>query len=253
MDRIALGKKIRKITARIGILRPLRNFVFWFRGYNHAESEIHFYERIIRPDYLVFDVGANRGQSSEVFTKLGAKVVAFEPQQDLHREIRQICGRKAKLIIEPYGLGAQVEERKFFITAYDQVASLREDWEGVRIGESKIQISTLDTQIEHHGVPDYCKIDVEGWELEVIKGLTHSIPLISFEYHLTDKELECARDVLSVISMLGDYSCNLREAKGIDFALSDFIPINQFMHKFPNQLELKLKDGYGDIFCRRNA
>ena len=41
---------------------------------------LNFYSELIKKDDLCFDIGANYGNRSEVFIKLGAKVVAFEPQ-----------------------------------------------------------------------------------------------------------------------------------------------------------------------------
>ena len=90
MDKILFRKRVRALAARIGILRPLRAIVFKWRG-NYETREVDFLRRFIGAESLVFDVGANRGQSSENYIKLGARVVAFEPQEDLHPEIRQLC------------------------------------------------------------------------------------------------------------------------------------------------------------------
>ncbi|MFK7772103.1 MAG: FkbM family methyltransferase [Saprospiraceae bacterium] len=44
-----------------------------------------------------------------------------------------------------------------------------------------MELTTLDQIIEQEGVPAFIKIDVEGYELEVIQGLNARIPLLSFE------------------------------------------------------------------------
>lgn len=249
MDKVLFRKRVRAIAARLGILRPLRKIVFKLRGGEVDHSERDFLGRLIQPDSLVFDVGANRGQSSEHYIALGARVVAFEPQTDLHPEIRQLCHNSPKLTIEACGLGSKEETRKFFITSYDQVASLREDWEGTRIGETSIQVSTLDLQIARHGAPAYCKIDVEGWELEVLAGLSTPLPLVSFEYHNSPEEIENARAVLRRFGSLGSYYCNIKEPGSKDFALERFLPIAAFADQFPQGLAKPLEKGYGDIFC----
>jgi FkbM family methyltransferase len=253
MDKTLLRKRVRGIAARLGILRPLRKLVFRMRGGDNGIDERVFLRRFIGPDSLVFDVGANRGQSSELYIDLGARVVAFEPQTDLHPEIRQLCRNSPQLKIEPCGLGSQEETRRFFITSYDQVASLRDDWEGTRIGETIIQVSTLDLQIQRHGLPSYCKIDVEGWELEVLQGLNEPIPLISFEYHNSPPEIEKAKAVLSRIGSLGSYFCNIKEPSSQDFLLEKFIPLAEFAERFPGGLSPVLSNGYGDVFCVINA
>ena len=249
MTFLALKKRIRHIAARLGVLRPLRSLVFMMRGVKSLQSDLAWYARLITPGQLVFDVGANRGQSSEIFIQLGARVVAFEPQLDLHSEIRQLCKNSPMLTLEAYGIGDREETRRLYLTEYDQVASLRDDWEGIRLGESDVQISTLDKQIEHYGLPDYCKIDVEGWELKVFEGLNHAIPLISFEYHLSPAEVVCAISVLDRLALLGDYHCNLKKADSEDFTLSNFLPLSQFRALFPESLSPPLTEGYGDIIC----
>lgn len=249
MDKTLFRKRVRAVAARLGILRPLRALVFKIRGGTSANHEIDFLKRFIDSDSHVFDVGANRGQSSENYIAIGASVVAFEPQCDLHPEIRQLCRNSPRLTIEPLGLGSTEETRRFYITSYDQVASLREDWEGTRIGEKTIEVSTLDIQIAKHGLPDYCKIDVEGWELEVIRGLSKPIPILSFEYHSSSTEIVKAKAVLEQIAMLGPYTCNIRTSADNDFLLREFMPIQEFSTLFPEGLSPSPNTGYGDIFC----
>lgn len=249
MDQIRFKKRIRAVAARLGVLRPLRKLVFQMRGGDNGIDDRVFLKRFIGPDSLVFDVGANRGQSSELYIDLGAKVVAFEPQADLHPEIRQLCRNSPKLKIEACGLGSKEETRRFFITSYDQVASLRDDWEGTKIGETTIQVSTLDLQIERHGLPSYCKIDVEGWELEVLQGLNKPIPLISFEYHNSPTEIEKAKAVLNRVATLGSYFCNVKEPSQQNFLMEKFLPLSEFTERFPSGLLPALSNGYGDVFC----
>lgn len=248
MDKILFRKRVRAIAARLGILRPLRAIVFKWRGGNE-NREVDFLRRFIGADSLVFDVGANRGQSSEKYIKLGARVVAFEPQEDLHLQIRQLCRNSPRLVIASCGLGSTEEIKRFFLTSYDQTASLRDDWEGERIGEKSIQVSTLDHQIAIHGIPTYCKIDVEGWELEVLKGLSKPISIISFEYHQSVKEIEKAAKVLERVKGLGHYFCNIKQSEDDGFLLAEFIPIDDFTELFPGRLNPAPISGYGDIYC----
>ena len=248
MNRFIVKRKVRALAVRLGVFRPLRALVFLMRGGSQHGEEIKFHRRFLKDGDLAFDVGANRGQSSEVFLDVGARVIAFEPQTDLHAEIRQVCRRNRDLKIIPLGLGSKVEDLTFFIADYDQVASFRDDWEGQRIGEATISVSTLDIQIEQHGVPDYCKIDVEGWEYEVLSGLTRPIPLISFEYHASEKELPKVARILERLQALAPYSCNMKLADTHNFALEAFIPIQEFMEIYEEKAK-GFGEGYGDIFC----
>lgn len=242
-------RRVRVLAVRLGVVRPLRHMMLLFSRSRRPQEELAFHGRFLRPEQLVFDVGANRGQSAETYLALGTRVVAFEPQQDLHAEIRQMCRRNPRLTIEAVGLGAVAESRQLFSTSYDQAASFRGDWEGERIGTATVEVSTLDDQIARHGAPDYCKIDVEGWELEVLKGLHQAVAIISLEYHVSPSETPRAVEALRRLATLGAYFCNLREATSSDFLLATPLPVEAFADAFPHHLGRGVNDRYGDIFC----
>lgn len=224
--------------------------VFLLRGKDDRSSSADFISSLIPKNALIFDVGANIGQSSEIFIRTGARVVAFEPQLELHGQIRQLCGPGARIEIIPLGLGSKIETRSFYRASYDQVASFREDWEGDHSTVTNIEISTLDEQIQKFGLPDYCKIDVEGWEDEVILGLSKPIKLLSFEFHLTENEIERTRRVLKRLMSLGPYRCNIKPPYQARFLLSENISIAEFIERFPHDLDFHLPAGFGDVFCR---
>lgn len=247
MNLIPLKKRLRTLSARLGLYRPLRNLTNLIRGCsNTGTEEVNFYRRFAGPGRLVFDVGANRGQSSEHFIALGARVVAFEPQQELHNQIRQLCGHSDRLVIEGCALGDKVGEETLYLAEYDQVASMRPDWEGVRCGSTTIPVSTLDLMITTHGIPDYCKIDAEGWELQVLSGLNKPIPVISFEYHSKTREIARAKEVMERIASLGDYYANPRATKGSGFIFDEAKPLRTLIDSFEGA---DWVSGYGDIFC----
>ena len=69
-----------------------------------------------------------------------------------------------------------------------------------------VEITTLDALIGEHGLPRFCKIDVEGFEAEVLRGLTQAVPWLAFEYlpAAIDRAIAC----IELVSRLGDYSFN---------------------------------------------
>lgn len=54
---------------------------------------------------------------------------------------------------------------------------------------------TINDLIEKYGLPNFCKIDVEGFEYEVLVKLEKPIPIIAFEFHLDNFTitLDCLR------------------------------------------------------------
>jgi hypothetical protein len=69
-----------------------------------------------------------------------------------------------------------------------------------------VTVTTLDALIAHYGLPAFCKIDVEGYELEVLKGLSQPIPALSFEY--LPACLDTARHCIAHLASLGTYAFN---------------------------------------------
>src|SRR3954451_24337622 len=88
-------------TAR-GVLRSLS--IFYGRRHNRAAMD-RLYARFVKPGYLVFDVGSHVGDRIAAFRRLGARVVACEPNPPLVRTIRLIYRRDAQVIIEPVAVG----------------------------------------------------------------------------------------------------------------------------------------------------
>src|SRR5581483_10937926 len=53
----------------------------------------------------------------------------------------------------------------------------------------QVKCKTLDQMIQKYGLPDYCKIDVEGFEYQVISGLNQKIPLLYFECNIDQLDI----------------------------------------------------------------
>jgi FkbM family methyltransferase len=161
-----------------------------------------FYSSFIKPGQLVFDVGANMGNRIDIFTELTSSVVAVEPQPACIAALKKRFGNKIK--IEEVGLADKPGELEMFIADESTISTFskefadtlketrfkRNNWDN----KIKVPITTLDALIEKHGVPHFCKIDVEGFEYEVLSGLNMALPLISFEYcvpEFTNKVIDC--------------------------------------------------------------
>lgn len=172
----------------------------------------------IRPGMLVFDVGANRGNYTKLFLQKGASVISVEPQKECIAFLKLRFGFNKKVKIVPVGAGAKPGEQKFFISSSDATSSMNPTWVD-KVKASKrfsrwnvewektvtVQLTTLDLLIKKFGVPSYIKIDVEGFEMEVLKGLTQPIENISFEYTLPEMKNE-AINCVNYLGSIGSYS-----------------------------------------------
>jgi FkbM family methyltransferase len=155
---------------------------------------VRFYGQFLGPGDVGFDVGAHVGSRIRAWRRLGARVVAVEPQPDFVRVLRLLFGRDRDVVILPSAVGAQPGQARLGIsTATPTVSSMSPEWidsvgadrgfAGVRWDRTvEVEVRTLDDLIEEHGVPAFCKIDVEGFEADVLAGLTRPVRALSFEY-----------------------------------------------------------------------
>jgi hypothetical protein len=214
-------------------------------------QEISFYSALLKPSDLCFDVGANIGEKSEVLLKVGANVIAFEPQPDCVQELQARCfPYRNRIEIIQSTVGAEIGEAELYISSYSSAtSSLFQDWsEGSKT--IKLPMTTLDQAITKFGIPSYCKIDVEGWEFEVLKGLTQPIPLISIEYHLGQRDIDIVIECLSYLSRFGELLINITTAENLAFSLPEWVTLEQFLELFPSNFQGNYEYRYGDIFVR---
>jgi FkbM family methyltransferase len=172
-----------------------------------------FYGQLLRPGDLAFDIGAHVGSRVRAWRRLGARVIAVEPQPDCVRILRLFFGRDRDVTIVPGAVGARAGRARLALsTATPTVSSMSPDWiESVAADHSfarvrwdrfvEVDVATLDDLIAVHGMPAFCKIDVEGFEVDVLAGLTRPVPALSFEY--LPPAHDAARAALELVDRLG--------------------------------------------------
>ena len=174
-----------------------------------------FYRQFLEPGDLAFDVGAHVGNRVRVFRRLGARVVAVEPQPDFVAVLRRLYGRDSDVVIEASGVAAEAGHGELHLSSRTPtVSTFADSWITEVQADRRFQrirwdtvvlvpLVTLDELITRHGEPQFCKIDVEGFELEVLNGLSRPIPALSFEYI----PVAMARTIACVerTAALGDY------------------------------------------------
>ena len=148
-----------------------------------------FYSALIPRRSLVFDVGANVGDLTDVFLSIGSKVVCIEPNPGCAEGLRRKYRGRADVVVVGKGAGSGEGEMPFYISDESpSLSTFSEEWKKGRFSDTKwdrqimVPLTTLDRLIGEHGVPHYCKIDVEGYELPVLEGLGRRLELLSFEF-----------------------------------------------------------------------
>jgi FkbM family methyltransferase len=179
------------LSAWKGVARSLRVYRL---DRAHAAGLRRLYRPFVRPGDLVFDVGAHVGDRVAAFRALGARVVAVEPQARLARVLRLLHGRDPMVTVRRCALGPEEGETVLRLNTANPTVATRSDaflaategapgWEGqVWDAEERTPASTLAALAREFGTPTFVKIDVEGFEAEVLSGLGEPRPpALSFE------------------------------------------------------------------------
>jgi len=222
--------------------------------FNKAERK-NFYSQFIKSGDLCFDVGANRGNRTFVFLELGAKVVAIEPQKQCYDYLSKRFGNKIELVKK--GLGEKQSTEKLYVSELSAISSFsKEHVDSMKVDRFKgtnwnktvdIEMTTMDTLIDKFGVPDFCKIDVEGYEYDVLKGLTKPIKTLSLEY-IVPENTEVLVNCITHLKNLGKIECNYSTAEEMSFSLKDWLSGEEMIKHIRTQ---KFVDtSWGDVYIR---
>lgn len=168
---------------------------------------------------LAFDIGAHVGDRIASFRRNGARVVALEPQPLCARVIREIHGGDSAVTLEEAACGAQSGRIMLHVNSSNPTVTTASEafvhaadgaggWEGqVWDRAIDVPVTTLDALIARHGPPAFVKIDVEGFEADVLAGLTQRVPALSFEFTTIQRDI--AFRCLDRLLALGPYRFDL--------------------------------------------
>jgi len=178
-----------RIVLRLGLYDPVRSLyqAAFNRSYrNHLRERQQFFAPFIPRKGLVFDIGANHGDLTLLFTRCGARVVAVEPNPPLAAKLR--ARFPLHEIIEA-AVSDQPGRATLTLGTESYYSTIDNRWKPVvaergRLSDRTVDVActTLDALIARMGVPVFIKLDVEGHELAALRGLTHAVNAVYFEY-----------------------------------------------------------------------
>jgi FkbM family methyltransferase len=173
------------------------------------------YARFVRPGDLAFDIGSHVGDRIGSFRRLGARVVALEPQPLCARAIRTIYESDRDVMLVEAACGEDAGTLTLRINSANPTVSTASSdfiraadgargWEGQAWDQTiEVPCTTLDALVSEHGVPAFTKVDVEGFEDTVLGGLSRPLPALSFEF--TTIQRDVAQRCLDRLASLGPY------------------------------------------------
>jgi len=182
-------------------IRSLRIYYF---DRVRAGAMDQLYREFVQPGDLVFDIGAHVGDRVGSFRRLGARVVAVEPQHAMARVLRFLYGLSREVAIEEVAVGREPGRARILINAdnptvsslsagFVEAAHGAPGWEAQRwTNSAEIDVTTLDALIARHGHPAFIKLDVEGFEAEALQGLSQAVRALSFEFTTIQREVAVA-------------------------------------------------------------
>jgi FkbM family methyltransferase len=204
------------VVRALGLARSL--VIYHGQPWRRRAARRHF-AAFLRPGDLAFDIGAHVGSRTACFAGLGARVIAVEPEPQLAALLRRAFREHPRVTVVESALAAEPGTALLHPSpATPTVATTSRDWMKT-VGRSRsftavrwsrpvpVPATTLDALIARFGVPRFCKIDVEGSEDEVLRGLTQPLANLSFEY--VPAAIGVALAAVERVANLGPHRFNL--------------------------------------------
>lgn len=265
-----MKRHVQAFLRAIGLLERLRSS-FWYDLYwriadprliAQRRAEVRFYRDLLigfRRGDLIFDVGANEGYKTDVFLRLGATVVAVEPDESNQEVIRRKFLRyrfsPKPVVIVGKALGDRNAIETMWIdtpgSAFNTlspkwVATLRLDERRVdrRLSFDRIrqiETTTLEDLFVSYGVPFFVKIDVEGYEPHVVLGMKRPVPFLSFEVNLPEFRPEGSQCITALgnLDAAGTFNYIVECGRGLE--LDQWLGPREFEKVFAERTERSIE------------
>jgi FkbM family methyltransferase len=240
------------LTELIGFYRS--RIIYDLRPFKQRKM-IRLYSQFIQKDNICFDIGAHTGSRTKAFLKIGAKVIAMEPNPKFNELLSRKFSCNPNLKVLRDAISSNLGSARFMISLkYPSISTLSLQWKNVMLGyqsnvkwEKEILVNTvtLDELIKNFGMPVFCKIDVEGYEEEALNGLSKAIPTLSFEFFPTtsDRTKKC----IERLSKLGTYEFNWSITESFTYISKKWLTKEKMIEEIENYRKKKSGDIYANL------
>ncbi len=249
-----------KPAARFWTLWGLaRSLLIYYGKPGRARRDRRFYAQFIGRGSLVFDIGAHVGNRVGVFLRLGAACVAVEPQPLFSGLLQKLYDSHPAFTLVESAAGSAEGSTVLHISRRTPTVSTTASGWRERVSRSpsfasvawedsvSVPVTTMDALIDRFGVPDLCKIDVEGSELAVIQGLSRPLPLLSLEYVPAAGAYAVA--CIACLEKLGSYRYNWSQGESQRFREASWLTPEEMTARLE---EMEIDEPSGDFYARLN-
>ena len=255
-DLFSLFNGVSSIVASI-LSRQADRAIPVLTGVNQRKRMLSFYSKLIKKGDLCFDIGAHVGSFSKVLLELGARVVCVEPQESCLRQLNNLFANNKNVVIVPKAVGEYEGEGELMINDEHEGLSTMSGKEYINnypdrstnwTKSARVSMTTLDNLISLYGSPKYCKIDVEGFEAQVLHGLSKPIDIISFEFHkwYFNEAVAC----IDYLSRRDKVEFNCMYGDSMKFLFLNWLSAKDLRKKI-DDVSYMDSSFWGDIYARR--
>jgi FkbM family methyltransferase len=260
---LKLARSLLKKTGLYGRLKSSILYDYYWRIadrriIDQREREVGFYRQLLtgyQSGDLIFDVGANRGSKTDIFLRLGARVVAIDPDEANGELLKQRflnyrVWKKPIVVVEKAVSDNEGIETIWIDTPGSAKNSLSRKWvETLRkdngrfdqafefSGERRVETVTLENLIDTYGLPFFIKVDVEGYEAKVIRGLRRPVRFVSFEVNLPEFRQEGMECIEILDGLASGSRFNLTSDCRHGLAMDQWLGKIEFVEVFSNCTE----------------
>ena len=259
---VHIGELYRRLGAWCALVPPgrrrglMRSYLVYYGIPFRRRRLGRFYRNHIAPGSRAWDIGAHLGSRTRVWLDLGARVTAYEPEPVCAAVLENWFAGCPGFRLRACAAGSREGTASIHISdRHPTLATLSGDWvqrtrtrprfEGIQWNQKhEIPMVRLADEEKRFGAPEFIKIDVEGFEPDVIHGLGTMPRTLSFE--VLPGEIPNALECIDELERRGSWMWNL--AVGETFRMTFPAPVHRgtlesFLRK------LKPSHRGGDIYA----